>query len=59
MSGIEVMRPETREELIKILTEAAKKEAISKGKPTKPTIIRHRKDIENSQRHNLHVDEGI
>ncbi len=38
MSGIDAKKPETREELIKILTEAAKKEANSKGKPTKPTI---------------------
>ncbi len=39
MSGIDAKKPETREELKKILTEAAKKEAGSKGKPTKPTII--------------------
>ncbi len=38
MSGVDAKKPETREELIKILTEAAKKEANSKGKPTKPTI---------------------
>ena len=38
MSGIDAKKPETREELIKTLTEAAKKEANSKGKPTKPTI---------------------
>jgi bifunctional enzyme Fae/Hps len=39
MSGIDAKKPETREDLIKILTEAAKKEAFSRGKPTKPTII--------------------
>ncbi len=39
MSGIDAKKPETKEELIKMLTEAAKKESSSKGKPTKPTII--------------------
>ncbi|MCX8149898.1 MAG: bifunctional 5,6,7,8-tetrahydromethanopterin hydro-lyase/3-hexulose-6-phosphate synthase [Candidatus Bathyarchaeota archaeon] len=34
MSGIDVKKPETREELVKMLIEAAKKESISKGKPT-------------------------
>jgi bifunctional enzyme Fae/Hps len=38
MSGIDAKKPETREELIKMLTEAAKKEASAKEKPTKPTI---------------------
>jgi bifunctional enzyme Fae/Hps len=42
MSGTDTKKPETREELIKLLTEAARKEveAISsqKSKPTKPTI---------------------
>jgi bifunctional enzyme Fae/Hps len=38
MSGIDAKKPETREKLVKVLTEAAKKEANSKGKPTKPTI---------------------
>ncbi len=38
MSGIDVKKPETREDLIKMLTEAAKKESTTKGKPTKPTI---------------------
>jgi bifunctional enzyme Fae/Hps len=37
MSGIDAKKPETREELIKTLTEAAKKETDSKSKPTKPT----------------------
>ena len=39
MSGIDAKKPETREELIKLLAEAAKKESGSKGKPTKPTIF--------------------
>ena len=39
MSGIDAKKPETREELIRILAEATKKESASKGKPTKPTII--------------------
>jgi len=38
MSGLDTKKPETREELIKTLVEAAKKEAASKGKPTKPTL---------------------
>jgi bifunctional enzyme Fae/Hps len=38
MSGIDTKRPDSREELIKTLTEAAKREATTKGKPTKPTI---------------------
>jgi hypothetical protein len=37
MSGADVKKPETREEFIKMLTEAAKKEVDSKNKPTKPT----------------------
>jgi bifunctional enzyme Fae/Hps len=37
MSGIDAKKPETREELIKTLSEAAKKETDSKSKPTKPT----------------------
>ncbi len=39
MSGIDAKKPETKEELIKMLIEATKKESSSKGKPTKPTII--------------------
>jgi len=38
MSGIDVKKPETKIELVKMLTEAAKKESILKNKPTKPTI---------------------
>lgn len=39
MSGIDAKKPENKEELVKMLIEAAKKESSSKGKPTKPTII--------------------
>ncbi len=46
MSGSEVKKPETREEFIKILSEAAKKEIGSKGKPTKPTVIGTAKELE-------------
>ena len=46
MSGSEVKKPETREEFIKILTEAAKKEAGIKNKPTKPTVIGTAKEME-------------
>ncbi len=42
MSDVNVKKPETREDLVRMLTEAAKKEAESrifaKAKPTKPTI---------------------
>jgi bifunctional enzyme Fae/Hps len=46
MSGADVKKPETREELVKMLTEAAKKEVDSKGKPTKPTVIGTAKEME-------------
>jgi bifunctional enzyme Fae/Hps len=46
MSGADVKKPETREEFIKMLTEAAKKEVGSKGKPTKPTVIGTAKEME-------------
>lgn len=39
MSGIDAKKPESREELIKVLTEAIKIETAAKGKPTKPTIL--------------------
>jgi bifunctional enzyme Fae/Hps len=45
MSGTDVKKPETKEEFIKILIEAAKKEANSKGKPTRPTIIGTAKEM--------------
>jgi bifunctional enzyme Fae/Hps len=50
MSGIDAKKPETREALVKMLTEAAKKEAKSKGKPTKPTISGTAKEL------NIHRD---
>jgi bifunctional enzyme Fae/Hps len=46
MSGNEVKKPETREEFIKMLTESAKKEVGSKGKPTKPTIVGTAKEMD-------------
>jgi bifunctional enzyme Fae/Hps len=46
MSGTDVKKPETRNELIKILTEAAKKEVGSKGKPTKPTVVGTAKEMD-------------
>ena len=39
MSGADVKKPETREEFVKMLNEAAKKEGGSKNKPTKPTVV--------------------
>ena len=50
MSGIDAKKPESREELIKLLTNGARKEAKSKGKPTKPTISGTAKAI------NIHRD---
>lgn len=38
MSGIDAKKPEKREELIRTLIEAVKKDSTLKGKPTKPTI---------------------
>jgi bifunctional enzyme Fae/Hps len=46
MSGADVKKPETREEFVKMLTEAAKKEVGSKGKPTKPTVVGTAKEID-------------
>ncbi len=46
MSGADVKKPETREEFIKLLTEAAKKEVGSKSKPTKPTIVGTAKEMD-------------
>ncbi len=46
MSGADVKKPETREELVKTLTEAAKKEVGSKNKPSKPTIVGTAKEME-------------
>jgi bifunctional enzyme Fae/Hps len=46
MSGTDIKKPETRDEFIKILTEAAKKEGGSKGKPAKPTIVGTAKEMD-------------
>src|SRR3972149_11449766 len=46
MSGADVKKPETRNELVKMLTEAAKKEVGTKGKPTKPTIVGTAKEMD-------------
>ena len=46
MSGTDVKKPESRNELIKMLTEAAKKEVGSKGKPTKPTVVGTAKEMD-------------
>ena len=46
MSGVDIKKPETREILIKMLTEAAKKEIDSKGKPTKPTVVGTAKEMD-------------
>ncbi|MGE5574940.1 MAG: bifunctional 5,6,7,8-tetrahydromethanopterin hydro-lyase/3-hexulose-6-phosphate synthase [Ignavibacteria bacterium] len=46
MSGTDVKKPETRNDLIKMLTEAAKKEVGSKGKPTRPTVVGTAKEID-------------
>ncbi len=54
MSGTETKKPETREELVKIVTEAAKKEATLRAsrryKPTKPTVSGTAKSL------NIHRD---
>jgi bifunctional enzyme Fae/Hps len=46
MSGVDIKKPETREIFVKMLTEAAKKEVDSKGKPTKPTVIGTAKEMD-------------
>ena len=46
MSGTDVKKPETREEFIKILTDAAKKEAGIRNKPSKPTVVGTAKEME-------------
>ena len=46
MSGVDIKKPETREIFIKMLTEAAKKEISSKGKPTKPTVVGTAKEMD-------------
>lgn len=46
MSGVEAKKPSSREEFVKLLSEAAKKEVGTKGKPTKPTIIGTAKEMD-------------
>ncbi len=46
MSGADIKKPETREELVKVLTEAAKKEVGTKNKPAKPTVIGTAKEMD-------------
>jgi bifunctional enzyme Fae/Hps len=46
MSGTDVKKPETREEFIKMITDAAKKEICTKNRPTKPTIIGTAKEMD-------------
>ena len=46
MSGVDIKKPETREILIKMLSDAAKKEVGSKGKPTKPTVVGTAKEMD-------------
>ncbi|MBM4400761.1 MAG: bifunctional 5,6,7,8-tetrahydromethanopterin hydro-lyase/3-hexulose-6-phosphate synthase [Crenarchaeota archaeon] len=54
MSGTDIKKPETREELVKIVTEAAKKEATRRAsrryEPTKPTVSGTAKSL------NIHRD---
>ncbi len=50
MSGTDIKKPENRSDLIKTLSEAAKKEVAAKGKPTKPTIVGTAKEL------NIHRD---
>jgi bifunctional enzyme Fae/Hps len=46
MSGVDIKKPETREIFIKMLSDAAKKEVGSKGKPTKPTVVGTAKEMD-------------
>jgi hypothetical protein len=50
MSGVDIKKPETREILIKMLSDAAKNEVCSKGKPTKPTVVGTAKEMD------IHID---
>jgi bifunctional enzyme Fae/Hps len=50
MSGIDAKKPQSKEDLVKLLIEAAKKEIFAKGKPTKPTISGIAKEL------NIHRD---
>jgi bifunctional enzyme Fae/Hps len=46
MSGADIKKPENRDDFIKLLSEAAKKEVAAKGKPTKPTIVGTAKEMD-------------
>ena len=46
MSGADIKKPETREIFVKMLTDAAKKEIGSKGKPSKPTVVGTAKEMD-------------
>ncbi len=46
MSGIDVKKPTTKEEFIKIVLQAAQRETGAKNKPTKPTIIGTAKEMD-------------
>jgi bifunctional enzyme Fae/Hps len=46
MSGVDIKKPETREVFVKMLTEAARKEIDSKGKPTRPTVVGTAKEMD-------------
>jgi bifunctional enzyme Fae/Hps len=46
MSGADVKKPENRSEFVKMLIEAAKKEAGSKSRPAKPTIVGTAKEMD-------------
>jgi bifunctional enzyme Fae/Hps len=46
MSGTDVKKPETREEFVKMLNEAAKKEGSSKNKTSKPTVVGTAKEMD-------------
>lgn len=50
MSGADIKKPEAKDEFLKMLIKAAKKEANSKAKPKKPTIIGTAKEM------NIHRD---
>src|SRR5512139_2833375 len=46
MSGVDVKKPETKEDFIKTVLEAAKKEIGAKNKPTKPTVVGTAKEMD-------------
>jgi bifunctional enzyme Fae/Hps len=46
MSGVDIKKPATKEEFIKTVLEAAKKEVEAKNKPTKPTIVGTAKEMD-------------